>query len=852
MLSPSSLKLRLEHRTFVLGLFVPIIIWAMAFAIYVSSSLYSLVYFRWVTYAVFSLFLPGYVLTDVLSVYKRNINFIEKIMLGSAMSVFIIGFLGYLLDSLSLVMSGSSIFFSLSFVILACVLIKEGVLIKAARTPKISVDQRNASTNRVLGINYYTILTIIIVLGIIVRLIPYMTTNALLDLDPYNYLMKIEAILSNGRIPSFDTLSLAPQGTSSTYTVDSLGFEILVVSLELMTQAPLVKLMGLLPVLYGALTILAISFLCREATQSGNIGLFAAFLAAFPFSWLMIYSVTMNPLAENIGLYLFVLALLFLVKYIKTTQKFYIIVSGILFGAMFYVHLFTVFYFVLVLLAYTLGFFLISRKRPVLQTTIWILFIGVLLSFPLLYQIVPTAVMKGNNFSNTATILAFSSGSYLVVLPQDLPALLTVQDGDTAALFMAMAVVAVGISWHSLRKSPQKYESYLLPICWCLVLLLASSLYLIVPLRSILAVTPFSGPIIYAHRIVPYLTLSFFLPVSIAVNDFIFPSSKILLDYGRKIGPNIRRILLICVLLIIPATSVTYTINLAYSPNSQDYSSFFAWVNNNSKPSDVFMVNNWDVSMWLRSVGKRPTVFSHVYQDLVSPDAETRMQLHTLVYSDNDSMQYFYEAVKLLKLYNVTYVVVDSRFVYVDTIDGKWVWGVQNLDDYIENMDSRGYLRRIYSDEDGIYVYRVCNVTGYSYRLNATNEKGFVGNGWTAPYYLMGLPARNASRGIVSGEWRFSDFYIPLDPKHDVYFLEIRYYDMESANPVDIFTYTSNGPVKIGSIILNGTLSLKTARFSFSNLVFYDYYNEKDGFQQYFALSGTSNFPIFDVMLQGS
>jgi len=109
-----------------------------------------------------------------------------------------------------------------------------------------------------------------------------------------------------------------------------------------------------------------------------------------------IFSVSMNPLTEHIGLF-FPFALMYLSQYIRTGNESYLLCAGILFGTMFYVHLLTVIYFVLVLMVHVVISFLTNEKRKLtLRAVTCTVALGSLLSFPVSFQILPVSIYYGS------------------------------------------------------------------------------------------------------------------------------------------------------------------------------------------------------------------------------------------------------------------------------------------------------------------------------------------------------------------------------------------------------------------------------------------------------------------------
>jgi len=666
-----------------------------------------LAFLRWILGAAFVLFLPGYILAEAFLSSMEKKGSPDRFMLAFAFSMLVVGAMGYLLNQLPWGMNTVTITSGLWLVVFGGILVKIAYEKHGRTTFQL---QQSPMSNRGIRVHHYIILLFITMLGMFVRLVPYTKVGGFIDLDPYNHYMKVTAIQKLGRTPSFDSLSLAPQGTSKTYTITPLGFEFLVVALELVTQAPLVELMGLLPTLYGALLILAMFFLCYEATNSTSNGLFGAFLTAFPNWWGLIYSVTMNPLAENVGLFLFLLALVYLGRYVNTCKKSDVLCSGILFGTMFYIHLFTVIYFVLILIGYVVISFLTNIKlRLVLRAVGCTLAVGLSLSLPILLQVLAASISSGYAFSRIALYLAFLSGSYLALVPEDLPHILSfpLQYLIVIALWVTLATISVGIVERVLRKNHERCKNHSLPASWCLSLLLAGFMPSIESLRNVLAMMPFSGPFLFTHRVVPYLTLAFYLLAAIAISDSTLFTRGFNLTFKLKsrivrLSVLVELAIMVPVIIFVPITSVGYVNELSSWPTPDTYRTFFEWVKENTSNRDIFIVNNWDVAMWLRAVANRPTVFSHVHQDLVSGDAEKRILLHTVVFSGGLSNN---ETIKLLDDYDISYVVVTSRPVYVDMLNEKWIWGIPDIEEYIINMDSRSYLERVFSEDGKIWVY---------------------------------------------------------------------------------------------------------------------------------------------------
>lgn len=566
---------------------------------------------RWIIGAAYVLFMPGYILTDAIFCGKK-IKLTDKFMLSFAFSTTITAFLGYLLSWLPCGINISSIIVGLFFATFSIIAIKALYL----KLLPSNLQRKQAFESCKVEAAYHLALAFIIALSTIIKLIPFLTIGVLLDLDPYNHLMKVNAISKCGRIPSFDPFSQAPQGTSATYTITPLGFELLMVALEMITQAPLVELIGLLPALYGALLILAAFSLCFETSKSAGAGLIAAFFTAFPTSWLAIYSVTMNPLAENVGLYLFTLTLLYLSRYIRKHWRTNLFCAIILFGTMFYIHLFTVFYFVLTIAMYAFVSLIMNENaKEVVKSIAYTLTMGSLLALPIIFQIAPTSIRQGSIFSKIALDLAFASGSYLALLPQDLPRILSFPFLYLAiiALWVVTAMIAVRTVWRILKREFDGYRRYLLPASWCLSLLLAGFAHLLEPLRGVLAAIPFSGPLLYAHRVVPYLALAFHVLIAVTITTFIRVLTKTFhnfFKFNRKIVLRGFLMMSMMILVSLPVCimSVAYTQELISWPTPQTYNGFFEWVRERTGNNDVFMANNWDLAMWLRAICNKPTV----------------------------------------------------------------------------------------------------------------------------------------------------------------------------------------------------------------------------------------------------
>ncbi len=172
-------------------------------------------------------------------------------------------------------------------------------------------------------------LAVIFLFALIVRILPVVIFQVPAGLDSYLHIDIALRIVENGTLLSFDPLSLI--GLKA-YSYPP-GFHALLAFFLLFL--PPVFGSHLVGALIGALTAIAIFFLSREIFRDDKIALFSAFF--FAASPIHIFRTAM-AIPEGFGVMLFVTALLFLVRYLKTKDIRQLVFMGITFTVYIFSH----------------------------------------------------------------------------------------------------------------------------------------------------------------------------------------------------------------------------------------------------------------------------------------------------------------------------------------------------------------------------------------------------------------------------------------------------------------------------------------------------------------------------------
>ncbi|MBX5329169.1 MAG: hypothetical protein QHH18_04525 [Candidatus Bathyarchaeota archaeon] len=546
----------------------------------------------------------------------------------------------------------------------------------------------------------YIGLLAILVLGTYIRLIPILDISAdwLADLDPYRNLRAVNEVLSYGRMPLFDALSAAPNGTYATYST-SQGYYMLSSALTLISGANASAVLSFSPVICEVALLLTVYVFGTELTNSRWAGLFAAFFVAIPRGWAMISLIGTCPLAENFGGVVFPLVLFLFWKCTVQEKKSFLLFSGLLLGISLLIHPVTYFYLVVTIFVYVVLMCLAEKRGRMLVIGFEVLLISLFAVLIQFFSVRDFAYLSG--FTHGALWLASIEPVYPVI---DFYVVLY-NVGELVVFLSLMAILLIFL---------ERKWNYLILVSGSIVMFGIIALSLITPLRQFLADIPFGAFIILSHRVMmPYLPLVLSLLGGIFIAEYLLPlvrinnKPKFQISFKKGITTFVLLVVLIAISLPSIQSSVEYSTNYKWAYWAKQYVSLLKWAKDNTNASDVFLLNEISLGELVKTIAERPTVFTISYQDLATPDLVKRMWLQSSVfikgYDDNIAQRLLYD-------FNVSYVIVVKNQSNLNILNKKYVFPAP--DDsfllYLQWMDSKKYLERIYSNVNlGFYVYFV-------------------------------------------------------------------------------------------------------------------------------------------------
>jgi hypothetical protein len=546
----------------------------------------------------------------------------------------------------------------------------------------------------------YLGLLAVIVLGAGIRLIPVLEVGTawLADLDPYRNLRAVNGILDSGRMPIFDALSAAPNGSYATYST-SQGYYMLGATLTLVSGLNSVQMLNVSPVICEVALLLTVYAFGYALTKHRGAGLAAAFFAALVQGWAMISIIGTCPLAENFGAVLFPLVLLLFWKYVNVKKESFLVSSGVLLGASLLIHPFTYFYLSITLFTYSILLCLLEKKIRGLVSFSGILSISLFAVFIQFYTIKDFGSLSG--FTHGALWLASLQPAYPVIDFYEV-----LYDIGILTLFLGL----LGILLILLDK---KWED-LIVVSWGAIMFIIIGSSWIVTIRSFLASFPFGSFVFLSHRVMPYLPIALGLLSGIVIAEYLLPLASYIYKTLSSRFPSISMKVepaVIIVLLLMSApliqSSIGFAVDYNWSHWAQQYDPLFKWLKDNTKTSDVFIINEINIGEAIRTIANRSVVFTISYQDLATTDLEKRMWLCSSVFIEGYDDKI---AQRLLYDFNVNYVIVVRYQYNIDILNKQYVSPApqDSFISYLKWMDEKNYLAKAYSDPNGqFYAYQV-------------------------------------------------------------------------------------------------------------------------------------------------
>jgi hypothetical protein len=543
------------------------------------------------------------------------------------------------------------------------------------------------------------LLALIIAMGVLIRGASLMINgiSALLDLDPFHSIRAVGAVVLTGYMPAFDPLSQAPQGTFNTFTT-SRGYYEFIANIAILSGTTPSQSLAISPVIFFALEILSVFAIIYVLSKSKIAALFGSLFLTGLTGWAAISILGGDPVAENIGAVLFLIAILAIVT-MQTTDS-YILVGILAFldGITIQIHPVT-FYYLNVVLAASIFVYLLQKNwrnasRLVLSIVLSAYSVGLL-------ALAGASLGESQQFSEAAYWLARLS-----------PNIYTIDNGVLLSELGSSMIILAGISVIVILASKIKTE-YIL-VAWAAILyavVYVGQFAISSPYAYLVKYIPFYGPIVLSHRIMPYLPPVVCILAGIAIGQFIVPQAHLLL---KPFGVRSKRILgLIVILLILlefaPQISGAYSYSVGYAQGNDGapaFSDMYSWIDAHTSKNSVFIVNDLGFGEYIKALASRPIVFTNSEEDLTSPDLISRATLQTCVFLPLCSSQ---STLTLLRQYHVNYAVILRSAFMVDQNSSSYVRfdpSSQNIMTYLGWFESRPYFNQVYNDSNG-FIFSV-------------------------------------------------------------------------------------------------------------------------------------------------
>ncbi len=501
----------------------------------------------------------------------------------------------------------------------------------------------------------YLLLAAILVMGGFIRGISLISNGpgTLLDLDAFHSLRAVESIMNNGYIPRFDGLSSAPNGTSYAFAT-SQGYYSFIGSIGLLSGLSPNEALAISPSIFFALELVSLFALTLAISKSTVAALLASFFATSLRGWSAISILGADPVAENLGAFLFLSAMILAV--LLTQRPSYLLVGllGFVDGISIEAHPVT-YYFVNLVLVATASTYVVRREWK----HAWHTILAVLAS---LYSIAlieagGTGLAEARLFSQSAFWLASLKNNIFTI--------------NNSILISEIGLVTILLSGVSILVIlHHKLATLYMLVAWAVVLycvVLIGELAVYTPYGTVVEGIPFSAPLTLSHRVMPYLPPVLCILAAIAVGKFLLPSVA---GLSRTLKINQRTLSVVLLMVILAASAFQlsnafqYSVYYASSFNTEPtYSSLYTWIREHTAINSTFAANDLGFGAYVKAIDQRSVFFTTSQEDLTVPDLTQRAILQTCLFlplcGSNGTEQ-------MIRSYQIQYAIIITPALIVN------------------------------------------------------------------------------------------------------------------------------------------------------------------------------------------
>jgi len=520
--------------------------------------------------------------------------------------------------------------------------------------------------------------------------------SVLLDLDAFHSLRAVESIMTNGKVPSFDPLSSAPNGTSYTFAT-SQGYYAFISSLGIIAGLSPSESLAISPVIFFALELLSLFAITLSFSKSTVAALLAPLFAIGLTGWSAISILGADPVAENLGAALFLISML--LATLLSNRFSYVLVGLLAFldGTTIQAHPVTYYFLNLTLVAVTIT--IVLRRR-------WKLAKGIILAMILsLYSVLWIALSgaglgEGETFSQAAYWLASLS-----------PHIYTIDNSILVTEIGATTIVLAGVA---IIIAIRHRTSTIYPLfAWVAVLysvvLIGEFAVLSQPYGRMVEGIPFSAPLVLSHRIMPYLPPALCVLAATTIGEFTLPPA---MSLARKIriGDSVVGAAIIMLVLAASASQLSqayqYSVVYANSFNLEPrYSHLYDWIRAHTTNGSIFIANDVSIGVYIKAIDGRKVFFTTSQEDITVTDLIQRASVQTCVFLPICNTN---RTVAMIQSYHISYAVIITPALLIDQNSSSLVQFSDQgqLGNYLTWFQSRPNFVQVYNDSNS-HVFSV-------------------------------------------------------------------------------------------------------------------------------------------------